>query len=185
MPLLYNTGIPYIASELQADAMPITLTTALYILVTGIAPVIWASISDHYHIRRNLILLALVIFSISSLISALIHNIWILIALRCFQGVGASCALSVGPGVISDCYPVDKRGSAFAKFYYGVFVGPLIGKRLIRASLASSLVSKMCLYYRACHRGWTHHDQYHMASNVLVFACVRDRPYRFGLLWAP
>ncbi|KAI8136916.1 major facilitator superfamily domain-containing protein [Fennellomyces sp. T-0311] len=124
---IYFPGIPYIASELDADPMSITLTTALYILVTGIAPVFWASISDHYHIRRSPIILALAIFSISSLISALIDNIWALIVLRCIQGAGASCALSIGPGVIADCYPIDKRGAAFSKFYYGVFVGPLIG----------------------------------------------------------
>ncbi|KAI9488366.1 major facilitator superfamily domain-containing protein [Zychaea mexicana] len=61
------------------------------------------------------------------MISAIVNSIWALIVLRCFQGVGASCALSIGPGVIADCYPVEKRGAAFAKFYYGVFVGPLIG----------------------------------------------------------
>ncbi|KAI9251788.1 major facilitator superfamily domain-containing protein [Phascolomyces articulosus] len=124
---IYFPGIPYIASELNAAPMPITLTTALYILVTGIAPVFWASISDHYHIRRVLIMVALIIFSFSSMISAIVDNIWALIVLRCIQGAGASCALSIGPGVIADCYPIEKRGTAFAKFYYGVFVGPLIG----------------------------------------------------------
>ena len=122
-----NPGVPYIASELSAGPMPITLTTALYILLTGIAPVLWASISEYYCIRRILIILALIIFSVSSMISAIVNNIWALIILRCIQGAGASCALSIGPGIISDCYPIEKRGTAFAKFYYGVYVGPLIG----------------------------------------------------------
>lgn len=70
----------------------------------------------------------MVIFAFSSLGCALVNNIGGLVVLRCIQSVGSSAAQSVGAGVVADCYPVEKRGAAFGKFFFGVFVGPLIGE---------------------------------------------------------
>lgn len=69
----------------------------------------------------------MIIFSFASLGSALVGNIGGLIVLRCMQSLGASCGQSVGAGVIADCYPVEQRGAAFGKYFFGVFFGPLIG----------------------------------------------------------
>ncbi|KAI7879066.1 MFS general substrate transporter [Lichtheimia hyalospora FSU 10163] len=124
---IYFPGIPYIAEELDASPLSVTLTTALYILLTGIAPVFWGSISDHYQIRRPLVLASLVIFCISTVAAGVVSNIWALVVLRCVQATGASCTLAVGAGIIADCYPVEERGAAFSQFFYGLFVGPLIG----------------------------------------------------------
>lgn len=114
--------------ELHAPAMATTLTAALFILFMGIAPVFWASFSDYYQMRRFMFIISMLIFSISSLGSAVMTNIWGLVVLRCVQALGASCGQSVGAGVIADCYPVEKRGAAFGKYFFGVFFGPLIGK---------------------------------------------------------
>ncbi|KAJ8653106.1 hypothetical protein O0I10_011247 [Lichtheimia ornata] len=124
---IYFPGIPYIAEELQASSLSVTLTTALYILLTGIAPVFWGSISDYYKIRRPLVLVSLVIFCISTVVAGVVSNIWALIVLRCVQATGASCTLAVGAGIIADCFAVEERGAAFSQFFYGLFVGPLVG----------------------------------------------------------
>ncbi|KAI8330649.1 major facilitator superfamily domain-containing protein [Chlamydoabsidia padenii] len=93
----------------------------------GIAPVIWASISDHYHVRRCLMIIFMLIFAVASLGSVLIINIWGLVVLRCVQSFGSSCSQSVGAGIITDCYRLEQRGTAFAKYFFGVFAGALIG----------------------------------------------------------
>lgn len=97
----------------------------------GIAPVFWASASDFYSIRRWLFIISMLIFAVASLGSAVMTNIWGLVVLRCVQAMGASCGQSVGAGVIADCYPVEKRGAAFSKYFFGVFFGPLLGKPFI------------------------------------------------------
>lgn len=51
------------------------------------------------------------------------------------QVIGCSCCVGsqliyhviVGSGVISDLYPVERRGAAFGKYFFGVFIGPLTG----------------------------------------------------------
>ncbi|KAI8889065.1 MFS general substrate transporter [Backusella circina FSU 941] len=126
---VYFPGIPSITNDLHASDIAITLTTALFILATGIAPVFWASISDRYQVRRILFFISLFIFATASLVSALVNNIWVLVVFRMIQAFGSSCCFCNGsePGIISDIYPVEQRGSAFSKFYFAFFFGPLIG----------------------------------------------------------
>ncbi|KAI9027644.1 major facilitator superfamily domain-containing protein [Phycomyces nitens] len=124
---IYFPGLPLITQELHAPSIATTLTAALFVLFMGLAPVIWASISDHYEIRRVLFIISMIIFAIASLGSTFVQNIWPLVVLRCIQSVGSSCGNSVGAGVIADCYPIEKRGAAFGKYFFGTFFGPLLG----------------------------------------------------------
>lgn len=120
--------MPAITADFKASSMNTTLTAALFVLFMGITPVFWSSISDHFKVRRILFILAMIIFAMASLGAALVQNIGGLIVLRCLQAVGSSCGQSVGAGVIADCYPVEKRGAAFGKYFFGIFFGPLIGE---------------------------------------------------------
>jgi multidrug resistance protein len=119
--------LPYVTADLNAPSIATTLTAALYVLMMGIAPVFWAIMSDNWHVRRIILFASMIIFAVSSLGCAFINNIWGLVVLRCVQAVGSSCGQSVGAGVISDCYPVEERGAAFGKFFFGLFFGPLLG----------------------------------------------------------
>ncbi|KAL0074901.1 major facilitator superfamily domain-containing protein [Phycomyces blakesleeanus] len=124
---IYFPGLPLITEELKAPSIATTLTAALFVLFMGLAPVVWASISDHYQIRRLLFLVSMIIFSVASLGATFVQNIWPLVVLRCIQSIGSSCGNSVGAGVIADCYPIEKRGAAFGKYFFGTFFGPLLG----------------------------------------------------------
>ncbi|CEP14526.1 hypothetical protein [Parasitella parasitica] len=124
---IYFPGLPAITQDLHAPSIATTLTAALFVLLMGIAPVFWASFSDNFHVRRIVLFTSMIIFAAASLGSAFINNIWGLVVLRCVQAVGSSCGQSVGAGVIADCYPLEQRGAAFGKFFFGVFFGPLLG----------------------------------------------------------
>ncbi|KAI8087316.1 major facilitator superfamily domain-containing protein [Thamnidium elegans] len=124
---IYFPGLPDITADLNAPPIATTLTAALFVLAMGIAPVFWASLSDFYQVRRILLMISMLIFGAASIGSAFINNIWGLVVLRCVQSVGSSCGQSVGAGVIADCYPIETRGAAFGKFFFGSFFGPLLG----------------------------------------------------------
>ncbi|RCI01818.1 hypothetical protein CU098_005540 [Rhizopus stolonifer] len=124
---IYFPGIPYVTAELNAPSIATTLTAALFILFMGIMPVVWASISEHYHVRRAIYLMAMTIYIASSLGAAFVHNIWALVAVRCIQSMGVSSGQSVGSGYISDMYPIEQRGAAFGKYMFGAVFGPLLG----------------------------------------------------------
>lgn len=122
-----SPGLQAVTVDLHATLLLTTLSAALYVLFMGIAPVIWAAISDYYQVRRLLLVISMVIFAVCSLGCALVNNIGGLIALRIIQSMGASCGQAVRAGVITDCYPVEGRGAAFAKYFTGMFLGPLLG----------------------------------------------------------
>ncbi|KAI8637463.1 major facilitator superfamily domain-containing protein, partial [Parasitella parasitica] len=120
-------GIPDITLELNASEIEITLVSSLFILFGGIGPIFWASVSDYYHIRRFLYLIALLIFVAASIGCALASSVYLLIVLRCIQSIGTSVTMSVGAGTVADCWQITERGSAFSFLFVGQFLGPLIG----------------------------------------------------------
>ncbi|KAF7721352.1 hypothetical protein EC973_004833 [Apophysomyces ossiformis] len=124
---IYFPGIPTITEDLHATPIATTLTAALFVLFLGIAPVFWASLSDYYRMRRFPLIISVFIFTVASLGSSFVSNIWALVVLRCVQSIGSSCGQAVGAGVIADCYPIEQRGAAFGKFFFGLFIGPLLG----------------------------------------------------------
>ncbi|KAI7872314.1 major facilitator superfamily domain-containing protein [Spinellus fusiger] len=124
---IYFPALPYIAKDLNTDAVGMSLTTSLFILFGGIGPILWASMSDFYHIRRSLYLSSLIIFIVASVGCGLVNNAWVLVVMRCIQSIGTSVTNSVGAGTVSDCWKVTERGSAFSILFVGQFFGPLIG----------------------------------------------------------
>lgn len=120
-------GLPYITEDLNAPSIATTLSAALFVLFMGLAPVVWAAISEHFRIRRFLFLLAMIIFMACSLGAVFVTNIWALVAVRCIQSVGVSSGNSIGTGYIADLYPIEKRGAAFGKYVFGTIFGPLLG----------------------------------------------------------
>ncbi|KAI7871518.1 major facilitator superfamily domain-containing protein [Spinellus fusiger] len=93
----------------------------------GFGSIVWASVSDYYQIRRYLILMSTIIVSVSSLGGVFVSNIWALVVLCSIQALGCSSRISVGGGVIADCYPIEERGPAFGKYNSGMMLGPLLG----------------------------------------------------------
>ncbi|KAI7865509.1 major facilitator superfamily domain-containing protein, partial [Spinellus fusiger] len=120
-------GLPDIQRDLHASQISVALTTSLFILFGGIGPILWASMSDFYHIRRFLYLSSLLIFIGATLGCGLSPNVWVLVVLRCVQSVGTSVTMSVGAGTVTDCWEITERGSAFSILFVGQFLGPLVG----------------------------------------------------------
>lgn len=58
------------------------------------------------------------------------HPFWVLLATRCFVGVGEAAYGPVAPTVISDLYPVSIRGKVLAWFFMAIPVGSALGYTL-------------------------------------------------------
>ncbi|KEP50105.1 putative MFS multidrug resistance transporter [Rhizoctonia solani 123E] len=103
----------------------VALTTTLFLCATGIAPLWYAFLSERYG-RRPIYLCGFLIFSLASVICALSTSIGMLLTFRFLQAVGASCAQSVGLGIIADIYVPAERGRATGWWYLGPIAGPLL-----------------------------------------------------------
>ncbi len=89
--------------------------------------------------RWKLVGIGVVLWSLASGASGLAATFLILLLTRCFVGIGEAAYGPVAPAVISDFYPVAKRGRVLAWFYLAIPVGSALGYVLGGAVSRSSL----------------------------------------------
>ncbi len=80
--------------------------------------------------RRNYFAASIIIFTISSFLCGNATNIWELVAFRFVQGMGGGALLVTAQTIITESYPLAKRGMAQAIYGMGVIVGPTLGPPL-------------------------------------------------------
>ncbi|KAI7848103.1 major facilitator superfamily domain-containing protein [Circinella umbellata] len=108
---VYYPGIPDVSSDLQASSIAITLS----------------ALSDCYKIRQPIIFISMIIYALSSITCGFAYNIWMLVLFRIIQAVGTSSSMAIGGGVLCDIYDTEKRGRASAIFFFGRYIGPIVG----------------------------------------------------------
>jgi len=79
------------------------------------------------HSRWLLIGVGVVLWSLASGGSGLATGFFMLLATRCFVGIGEAAYGPVAPTVIADFYPVRVRGQVLAWFYMAIPVGSALG----------------------------------------------------------
>ncbi|GIZ10479.1 MDR family MFS transporter [Flavobacterium sp. UMI-01] len=80
--------------------------------------------------RLNYFAVSIVIFTIASFLCGNATNIWELVVFRFIQGLGGGALLVTAQTIITESYPVAKRGMAQAIYGMGVIVGPTLGPPL-------------------------------------------------------
>lgn len=149
------SGFPMITEEFQAPSVVITLIASLFILFSGLSPVVWASLSEHFCIRKILLLCGLFLLTIVSAILAAIKGIAGLVVLRCIQSVGAACTFAVGSGIIADCFSLEQRGKAMSIFCFGIYFGPLLGPVIGGALTTTPLTWRAAFWFCTAYAAMT------------------------------
>ena len=80
--------------------------------------------------RRNYFAGSVILFTICSFLCGNAHGIWELVAFRFLQGIGGGALLVTSQTIITESYPVEKRGMAQAIYGLGVIIGPTLGPPL-------------------------------------------------------
>jgi DHA2 family multidrug resistance protein len=80
--------------------------------------------------RRNYFATSIIIFTTASFLCGNADNIWELVAFRFIQGLGGGALLVTAQTIITESYPIAKRGMAQAIYGMGVIVGPTLGPPL-------------------------------------------------------
>jgi MFS family permease len=91
------------------------------------------------HSRWTLVGIGVALWSLASGASGLAATFVGLLLTRCFVGVGEAAYGPVAPTLLSDFYPVEKRGRALSWFYMAIPVGSALGYVLGGAVAASSI----------------------------------------------
>ncbi|HDC9357657.1 TPA: DHA2 family efflux MFS transporter permease subunit [Staphylococcus aureus] len=126
---LLNVALPKINTEFHISASTGQWLMTGFMLVNGILIPITAYLFNKYSYRK-LFLVALVLFTIGSLICAISMNFPIMMVGRVLQAIGAGVLMPLGSIVIITIYPPEKRGAAMGTMGIAMILAPAIGPTL-------------------------------------------------------
>ena len=131
-----NLALPAIGESLHVSiAYVIWIPTAYLVVIASLETTLGRLIDMSG--KKRLFLVALVIFSVGSLVAGLSPSIWVLIASRITQGFGAAGMDAAGTALLADAFRTSGRGRAFGLnqmiVYVGSTAGPAIGGFLVQS----------------------------------------------------
>ena len=102
------------------------LLTMVFLISYMILAPILGKLADHYS-RWLIIGISVAFWSLACGASGLATSFTMLLLTRVFLGVGEAGYAPTAPVLISECYPVEKRGRAMTLFYIALPVGSALG----------------------------------------------------------
>ncbi|CAM3880146.1 MDR family MFS transporter [Flavobacterium branchiophilum] len=131
---IVDTTIVNVALNNMRGSLGATLTDVAWVITAyAIANVIVIPMTSwlaQQFGRRNYFATSIVIFTVASFLCGNATNIWELVAFRFIQGLGGGALLVTAQTIITESYPVAKRGMAQAIYGMGVIIGPTLGPPL-------------------------------------------------------
>jgi MFS family permease len=115
----------FLANDPDANAKAGLLTTAFIVSYMLCAPV-FGWLADRYS-RWTIIAISVAVWSLASGASGLAGGFVALLITRIFLGIGEAGYGPAAPTIISDHYPVEKRGQVLAWFFMAIPVGSALG----------------------------------------------------------
>jgi EmrB/QacA subfamily drug resistance transporter len=131
---IVSVATPAIIEDLHADVNDVVWVTSAYLLAYAVPVLITGRLGDRFG-PKNLYLIGLTLFTVSSLWCGLTGTVGMLIVARVFQGFGAAMMTPQTMAVITRIFPAERRGRAMALWGgtagVAMLVGPLLGGVLV------------------------------------------------------
>jgi len=108
---IVNIALPYIGSAFGASLGTTEWVVMAYLLIISSLLLTFGRMGDLFG-HKQIYNLGLAVFIAGSVLCALAPGIYILIACRIIQGVGAGMVMSLGPAILTAAFPANERGKA-------------------------------------------------------------------------
>jgi EmrB/QacA subfamily drug resistance transporter len=129
-----NVSLPALAQTFSASFQEVQWIVLAYLLATTCLIVSVGRLGDITG-RRRLLLAGLLGFTVASLLCGIAPTLWLLIAARTAQGLGAAIILALSMALVGETVPKGKTGSAMGLLgtmsAIGTALGPSLGGVLI------------------------------------------------------
>jgi len=125
-----NIALPTIGKEFTMDAVLLGWVATSYLLAAAVFLVPFGRLADIYG-RKKIFSCGMLIFTVSSLLSAVSPSVMALISFRILQGIGSAMIFGTGIAILTSVYPAQERGKALginvAAVYLGLSLRPFLG----------------------------------------------------------
>ena len=121
-----TTALPAMARSLGEDPLRLNLAITCYLLALAVFVPVSGWLSDKVGSKR-IFLAAIVIFSLSSLLCGLSHNLVELVVARTLQGIGGAMMTPVGRIIVAKSVPKSELIQAMNYVTIPALLGPILG----------------------------------------------------------
>ena len=129
-----NVGLPTLALAFAASFQEVQWVVLAYLLATTTLIVSVGRLGDMIG-RRRLLLAGMFLFTLASVLCAVAPTLWLLVAARAAQGLGAAIMMALTMAFVGETVPKDRTGSAMGLLgtmsAIGTALGPSLGGVLI------------------------------------------------------
>lgn len=124
-----NVALPHMQGGLSAAQDTITWVLTSYIVAAAIATPLTGWLADRLG-RKQLFLIAVVGFTVASLLCGVAMTLGEMVLFRLLQGVFGAALVPLSQAVLLDINPRERHAQAMAVWGAGVMVGPILGPTL-------------------------------------------------------
>ncbi len=132
--MVVTTALPVLRVSLHAGLSGLEWTVNAYLLAFACLLMTGAALGDRFG-RRRMFAVGIGVFTAASAAAALSPSVGVLIAARVVQGAGAAIAFPLTLTLISEAFPVQKRGAAIGMWGaiggMAAAFGPVIGGAIV------------------------------------------------------
>jgi len=128
--ILVSVSLPTITKDLQVTTALTSWIIIGSMLVSSSFLMTFGSIGDKLG-HRKVFICGFALFTVSTLLSGFAADIWLLLVLRVFVGVGTGIIMALSPALVATVLPPSLKGKAFgliaASASVALTIGPVIG----------------------------------------------------------
>jgi DHA2 family multidrug resistance protein len=121
-----NVALPHMQASLGATQESVNWVLTSYIVASAIAIPISGWLADRIG-RKRLLVIAVVGFTIASLLCAIASSLTEMVLFRALQGVTGAFLVPLSQATLFDINPPERHARAMAMFGGGIMIGPIMG----------------------------------------------------------
>lgn len=124
-----NVALRHIAGSVAADQSQSTWVLTSYLISNAIVVPISGWLASVIG-RKRFYMICVALFTVSSFLCGIAPGLGFLLTCRVFQGIGGGGLAPSEQAILTDTFPAEKRGLAFAVYGVAVVVAPALGPAL-------------------------------------------------------
>ncbi len=126
---IFVPALPIMVSELHTNLATIGLVLSSYMVGFSMSMLTTGALSDRYG-RKKILIYTMLLYLISCFLIIFCHNIYMLIFLRLFQGLGGGSGTVVGRLILKDYFPYDEQVNMMSTLSTGMAIAPAIAPQI-------------------------------------------------------